>query len=245
MINKITLNSIISKYYLSGLVESVKWQVKDKNLTIDFMSPSEDMLGKITSNNFPLENVDLAIYDTSKFIKLTAVLLGDILLSVEQKNNEATKLHISDLNFNIAYSLANPKLIKGAAKVTEPSEYQVEIKLEQEQVANLIKSKNSIGEDNTLILETSIDTNGNPVLLFVFGEETEHANRITFQIPIESNSNIKLPFPSDIFKEILVANKDMVEGTLYINEDGILKLKFTDKKELNSEYFIIRKQDFQ
>ena len=134
MINKNTLNSIISKYHLSGLVESVKWEIKDKNLKINFMSPSEDMLGKIEHNNFPLEDIDLAIYETSKFNKLTSVLLGDILLSVEKnKDKESTKLHISDSNFNIAYSLANPKLIKGLAVADEPEQYQVEIKLEQEQ----------------------------------------------------------------------------------------------------------------
>jgi hypothetical protein len=36
MINKADLVSIISKYYLNGLIESVKWEIEDQNLTIKF-----------------------------------------------------------------------------------------------------------------------------------------------------------------------------------------------------------------
>lgn len=243
MINKLILNSIISKYHLSGIIESVRWDIKDKNLSIKFMSPSTDMLGKIECKNFPLEDSSLAIYETTKFNKLTSVLLGDILLNTEKHQKEATKLLISDNNFNISYALADPRLIKETAVVDEPSEYQVELKLEAENILNLIKSKNSIGDDTMLIIETSMDTTGNNVLLFIFGENTEHSNKITYQVPIQSNSTLKLPFPSDIFKEILVANKDMEEGTIFISEEGLMKLKFSDKKDLNTEYFLIRKEE--
>jgi len=243
MINKITLNSIISKYNLSDLIKSVKWEIKDKKLIIKFMSPSTDMLGKIECSNFPLEDTSLAIFETNKLIKLSSVLLGDIVLSVEKHKQEPQKLIISDSNFNIAYSLSDPRLITETAKVNEPSEYQIELKLEQEHITNLIKSKNSIGDDTMLVIETSINELGDSVLLFIFGENNQHSNKITYQIPIKSNSNLKLPFPSDIFKEILVANKDMVEGIVFINEDGIMKLTFTDKKDLNTEYFLIRKEE--
>jgi hypothetical protein len=40
MINKLTLTSIITKYYL-GENESVKWSIKDKTLSIDFVSPKQ------------------------------------------------------------------------------------------------------------------------------------------------------------------------------------------------------------
>ena len=33
-INKPELQSVISKYYLNGLIESVKWDIKDKHLSI-------------------------------------------------------------------------------------------------------------------------------------------------------------------------------------------------------------------
>ena len=64
MINKLKLQSIINKYYL-GVNESVKWEIKDNSLTIDFMTPSKDVIGKLTCNDFELEDNKLAIYDTT------------------------------------------------------------------------------------------------------------------------------------------------------------------------------------
>ena len=50
MVNKLILQSVINKYYL-GENESVKWKIKDKTLTIDFMSISKEVIGNITHNN--------------------------------------------------------------------------------------------------------------------------------------------------------------------------------------------------
>jgi hypothetical protein len=44
MINKLVLQSIINKYYL-GENESVKWKIKDKTLSIDFISPNKEVIG--------------------------------------------------------------------------------------------------------------------------------------------------------------------------------------------------------
>ena len=48
-------------------------------------------------------------------------------------------------------------------------------------------------------------------------------------------------FDSDIFKDILSANKDMESGTLKISEVGMLKANFTTS-ETESEYFIARNE---
>ena len=54
MITKNKLQSIISKYYLGGKVESVKWKVKDGKLNIDFMAPTKDMIGRLSCNSFSM-----------------------------------------------------------------------------------------------------------------------------------------------------------------------------------------------
>ena len=52
MISKNKLQSIISKYYLGGKVESVKWKVKNGKLDIDFMAPTKDMIGRLSLKNY-------------------------------------------------------------------------------------------------------------------------------------------------------------------------------------------------
>ena len=80
MIAKNTLQSIISKYYLGGKVESVKWVVEDKNLSIDFMSPTKDMIGKLVAKDFPIATEGtLAIFNTSQLNRLLNVLSGSLI----------------------------------------------------------------------------------------------------------------------------------------------------------------------
>ena len=46
MIQKLTLQSIINKYYL-GVNESVKWKTQNNELTIDFMTPNRQWISDI------------------------------------------------------------------------------------------------------------------------------------------------------------------------------------------------------
>ena len=61
MILKSDLQSIISKYFLNGLVESVKWITTDNVLSIDFNTPSEDAIGSVIYKEFPLEDSEIGI----------------------------------------------------------------------------------------------------------------------------------------------------------------------------------------
>ena len=73
MVNKLILQSVINKYYL-GEVESVKWKIKDKVLTIDFMSINKEVIGNVTHTDIDIEDSDLAIFDTKKLLILLQVI---------------------------------------------------------------------------------------------------------------------------------------------------------------------------
>ena len=85
MINKSIIQSVINKYYL-GLNESVKWNIQNNNLEIDFMTPTKDVIGSISCENFQLEDSKLAIYDTKKLQNLISICNGDLLLELEKTN---------------------------------------------------------------------------------------------------------------------------------------------------------------
>ena len=76
MIQKLLLQSLISKYYL-GINESVKWVIKDNTLSIKFMSPNGDIIGEVTCSDFELEDVELAIFNTHKLKNLTSITNGE------------------------------------------------------------------------------------------------------------------------------------------------------------------------
>jgi len=83
MINKLLIQSIISKYYL-GENESVNWVIKDNTLRIDFMTINREVMGSITCRNFKLADSTLSIFDTKKLSNLLSITSGDLLLETEQ-----------------------------------------------------------------------------------------------------------------------------------------------------------------
>ena len=241
MINKLTLQSIINKYYL-GLNESVKWDINDNMLNIDFMTPTKDVIGSVTCDGFQLEDSSLAIYDTKKLQNLVSICNGDLLLELEKTNKMFTKLRISDMNFNLTYALSDPLLIGKVGTVNTP-EWIVELDLTPEDIDNLIKAKSALAQIDNMLVTTTEDLDGNAVCEFVFGDESGHNNKITYQILGDIKlQGLKLPFNSDMFKTILQANKDMEGGSLYISEMGLMKLEFNNNN-IASEYFMVRKSE--
>ena len=114
MINKNIVQNVISKYYL-GEIERVKWEIRDNHLTVNFVAPSRMVLGSVKCGDFPLEDADLAIYNTKKLSNLISICSGDLLLELEKQKEMLLKLNISDLNFNLSYALSDPLLIKKAS----------------------------------------------------------------------------------------------------------------------------------
>ena len=250
MIAKNTLQSIISKYYLGGKVESVKWVVEDGNLSIDFMSPTKDMIGKLVAKNFPITTEGtLAIFNTSQLNRLLNVLSGDLMLDAEKTKAVLTKLNIQDAKASINYSLADPLMIQKVGEVNEDVEWQVNATLENEDFHTFVRAASAIQGNEIVTLNPTEDIVGTPVLQFTFGERMEFSNKVEFHINAEFGENVrqdnKIPFSSEMLKEIFNANKTSDECHLSFVDDGLLRLIFTSQDEgIDTTYFVVRKADY-
>ena len=241
MINKLTLQSIINKYYL-GLNESVKWSIDNNTLEINFMTPTKDVIGSVICNSFEVENASLAIYDTKKLQNLVSICNGDLLLELEKTNKVFTKLKISDMNFNLNYALSDPLLIDKVGTVNVP-DWVVELNLTPEDTENIIKAKSALAGIDNMLVTTAVNLDNQDVVEFVFGDESGHNNKITYQIQGNiREQDMKLPFNSDMLKTILQANKDMDGGKLYLSTMGLMKLEFSNNG-ISSEYFMVRRAE--
>jgi len=243
MINKLTLTSIITKYYL-GENESVKWSTKDKTLSIDFVSPNKEVIGNVSYPNFPLEDSDIAIFDTKKLNNLVGITLGDVILELESNHKLYTKLKISDQNFNLTYALADLLLIPKVATVNEPDwDVTLTFDTEENQMLHLIKAKSALSEVDNMVISIDKNHDNEPICKFSFGDESGHNNQITYSMYGDINiQEMKLPFNSNLFKTILQANKDMTEGKMYLSSKGLMKLEFKTEDKIKSEYFMVRKE---
>jgi len=241
MIQKLLLQSLISKYYL-GINESVKWVVKDNTLSIKFMSPNEDIIGEVTCDDFQFEDVELAIFNTHKLKSLTSVTGGELLLELIKQNKLATKLRISDSNFNLEFALSDPLLIPTPLKV-EDYDYEVILTLEPEDIINLVKVRSALSDSSLMRIETGDDLDNNLICKFIFGEGDDYSDKIVYQKRGEIREELSsIPFDSNTFKSILNSNKDSDVGYLKLHSGGLLNLSF-EKETVKSNYYIVRKED--
>jgi len=240
MINKSALTSVISKYYLNGLNNQVKWRIKDKKLTI--YAGEAGRVCKVEHLNLPLEDSELGVFDTHKLSKLISITNGDLMVSLEKIKSVYTKMHIADSNFDLTYSLADILILGKNTYYEDPESFEIELDLSKEDIDALIKAKNALTDINSMLITSTTDMDGTNICEFIFGDNTGFSNRISYQIQGNiSKSSIEIPFDSDIFKDILNANKDMDSGTLKLSEVGMLKLNF-NSEEIKSEYFIARNE---
>ena len=241
MISKSQLSSVISKYYLNGLNNQVKWRIKDNTLTI--YAGEAGRVCKVVANNFLLEDAELGVFDTNKLNKLLSITNGDLIISLEKIKAIYTKMHIQDSNYNLTYSLADTLILGKNTWYEDAENLDVDITLEPEDVDALIKAKNALGDIDNMLITTTTDFDNNPICEFIFGDNTGFSNKITYQVNGGDikNNNLSIPFNSDIFKDILNNNKDMDLCKLKLSDTGILKLEFISE-EINSEYFIARNE---
>ena len=122
-------------------------------------------------------------------------------------------------------------------------EFVVKLNLTTEDIENLIKAKSALSQVDNMLVTTTTNLDGENICEFIFGDESGHNNKITYQEMGEiTEQDLKIPFNSDTFKTILHANKDMEEGTLNISSLGLIEMKFKTES-ISSEYFMVRKAE--
>ena len=246
MISKTQLQSVIAKYHL-GEIEKVKWEIQNNQLQINFIAPSNVVLGSVKCDDFPIKEADLAIYNTKKLSNLISICNGDLLLEIEKQKEMLLKLNISDMNFNLSYALSDPLLIKKVGKAKPVNGWYVEIDLGNEEISNVLRAKGAMSEIDNFLVTTTKDLDGQDVCELIFGDEIGHNNKISYQLKGSwlneiNKEDMKIKYNSNMLKTILNANKDMNEGTFKISNAGLMYLIFTDGV-IESEYYMVPTED--
>ena len=207
MINKLDLTSVISKYYLNGMVEAVKWDIQDENMVIKFNAPTKEMIGRVEFNEMPLEDSTIAISNTTQLNKLIGITNGYLL--------------------------------------GDAGEWNIEAPLDNESINAIVKAKSALAESETVVIKPYENADGEFQIEMQFGGNVEHANKVSFYIPgaetTDLPDNFKEHYNSNMIKEIMYCNKDMVGGTISINLEGIMKLEFQNDS-VKSTYYLVSKE---
>ena len=246
MINKADLVSIISKYHLNGLNEAVKWEIKDKKLTIKFTTSNNTMIGTVTYDGIELEDSVIGISSTSQLNKLIGITNGYLKLEYVKQHKYITKLIILDNQFTLNYALADTMIIPKPGEYIGDGIYNITADLDNESINAIVKAKSSLADSDTVVFKPFTNDDGDLQLEMQFGGNIEYSNKVSFYLPnIQTNNlphNFQSHYYSDTVKEIMYCNKDVTGGKMSINLNGIMKLEF-NSGNLKSEYYIIQKEN--
>lgn len=246
MIEKLDLTAIISKYYLNGMIEAVRWEIKDNNIHIAFNAPTKDMIGYVESKNFPLEDSTIGISNTTQLNKLVAITNGYLNLEYTKQHKLITKLIISDNQYTLDYSLANLDHIPKAGALADNFNYTVLAKIDNESIAAIVKAKQALADTDTVVLKNSPNDDGEDRLELCFGGNVQYSNKVSFYLPdVEiSDPEFNEHYNSNLLKEIMYCNKDMTSGRMSLclqEEAEHMKLEF-ENDNLKSTYYIVAKE---
>jgi len=243
MIDKLDLVSIISKYHLSGMIKSVRWNVKDGHLGIGFNSPSMEMIGRLDYKGFPLEDSTIAISDTGQLNKLVSITNGYLNLELAKQHKLPVQLIIADNQYTLNYALADLNFYAEAGELEFEPEYDITAELDNESITAIVKAKQALADTNTVVLKHSPNEDGEDRLELCFAGNISFSNKVSFYLnEVEmAIRDLDEHYDSDMIKEIMYANKDMSHGKMSISSEGLMKLEFEDDK-IKSTYYIVSKE---
>lgn len=238
--NKQTLTSAVDKYYLNGTVEAVKWVVKDKVATIDFITPMKNLVGKVISPNFDLEDSEVGIYNTSQFYKLVKIMNDTVVLKLNKsERGTPLELTLADNQYDLNYYLSDLNLIETVPSINEPADYDAELDIDSDFINKFTSAKKALGDVKQFTAKSEVN-DGIMELLITIGEGNGYANKIKFKTKCEALFGLdEIPFPADVMMEVLKANEDATEGKLQISQEGLMKISFKEDG-IESTYYLVR-----
>ena len=186
------------------------------------------------------KNTDLV----NKLNKLISITSGELLITTDSLGALSNKLSIADLGFDVIYSLCDPLIIPKIKMYNDPEVWEMELELSPDDISNLIKAKNALSDYNYFTINASKDADGILLSEFTFGDGNNYSNKIQYKIQGRIDDellNDPIPFDSEIFKNILNSNKDMIKSSFKLSKKGMLKLEF-ESEDLTSIYYVARNE---
>ena len=236
---KSKLNRFIQKYNLGGNVNSVKWKSSGDSITTSFVTPDKSLLGNVSISKFKLEDSEIGVYQTDQLIKLLGVLGDKIELNLSKAGEQAVSLGIKNDSVSVNYVLSDLSVISDPPALKRLPEFGTKIKLDNKFIDTFIKGKSALSDVDMF----TIVKNKNGGVDVVIGYSSTNTNRVSIPVETETNNVDKaVTFNANLFKEVLVANRECTSAVLEVSTEGLAKVNFK-VDDYDSEYFIVAMQD--
>jgi len=235
---KSKLDRFISKYNIGGNVNSVKWKSNGDTLTTSFVTPDKSLLGNVKVDNFQFEDAELGVYQTDQLKSLINVLGDDVSLNLMKVDDKAVSLNVKNGSVSIDYVLSDLSVIADPPSMKRLPEFGTQIKLDSNFINSFIKGKSALSDIDSFAI-----VNGKNGCEVIIGYASTNTNRVN--IPVDATEcDIENPiiFNANLFKEVLMANKECTSAVLHVSSEGLAKVNFK-VDDYDSEYYVVAMTD--
>lgn len=242
-LQKSDLQSFISKYYLNGSTEAVKWKISDESFSTTFMTADKQLIGRLSTEKISADHdMDLGVYNTANLLKIMTALKGDINMTIQEIGDKAVSIHLSDDNVNSSYMLADLQVIQSVPELSRTPDWDVTIQVNSEFVETFIKAKNALPDSENFVVQRKDN-----ITKVIVNYSTISTNRIEFEVDGSEGPDIEpIGFSANLFKEVLVANKPSGDNTfeLKVSGQGLAQITFdrADSLECLADYYLVKMQ---
>ena len=236
--DKYKLTRFIDKYHLGGNVNAVVINSKGDTLSTRFITGDKALLGELEMNSWSFQDTELGVYDTEQLSRLLGVLDDDVSLNLTQSGDKAIALEISDQYSKVNFMLSDKSVINQPPALKGIPEFQLKIKVDTNFITRFIGGKSALPDTDTFTVITSNDG-----VKLVIGYSSINTNRVTIPVETETYEDIdNVSFNANLFRDVLVANKECESATLEVSEKGLSKINFkVDQYDVT--YYLVAVQD--
>jgi hypothetical protein len=239
---KSKLISFIGKYNLGGNIDSVKLVVEKDVLTTVILSPERSIHGTIRMKDFVFPDAELAVYETSRLKQILNCITEDMVIDpvIENGKTVAIKIENKDGKTKANFALSDISVIPATPPIKNIPKFNLEIPLTKEFIADFIRAKNSLGDaENFTIIQDKKGTN-----VVVGYSPTLNTHKISIKvIPTVGKDVLAAPisFSARYLKEILQANPEVVDSTMFVSDGGMAQVKVgTDNTDFCANYYLTK-----
>ena len=236
--NKHSLNRFIEKYYLGGNCSSVVINSKGDSLSTRFITGDKNLLGELNMTGWSFDEADLGVYNTEQLVKLLSVLSDNISMNLTKAGDKAVSLKISDTKSDVNYMLSDLSVISSPPNLNSIPDFEVKIKVDKSFMSKFIAGKAALTDTDNFTVIT--DDEG---VKIVIGYAEINTNRVTLPVETESYDKIEnVSFSANLFRDVLVANKECESATLEVSSQGLARINFKID-EYEATYYLVADTD--
>ena len=227
--------NFISKYNLSGNVDSVRWNFEDNKLKTTFLSPTKALRGSVITDFEYNESAEIGIYETVKLSKMISIMEDEIEMKLNKSQDKFRLIEYSDSSTKIKYMLSELDIIEKVGDMKYIPTFDVDIKLTKDIITKFLKARNAIDLSEYFYINCDILSDTCKLIL------GEGVNQIILDVEYNEISDMQhLSFSTELFSEILNANKDFESVIFKISNEGLMYLNFTNE-EFKCDYYLVAK----